>query len=124
MGFLRSKDTTKILRGSRNTSLLSQGAIEGGFGLFISKQLQSLTLSGITEQEEDAQKCLKVLKILKGDNFSNNSPANSQSTDICLGQVTLPTIQHLKPLLCPLVVLPVPLTIPAVPLHGSARSSK
>lgn len=44
--------------------------------------------------------------------------------DPCLREVTLLTIQHLKPLLCPLAVLPVPLTIPAVPLHGSARPSK
>jgi len=69
---------TKILCGSRNTSLLSQGALEGGLSPFISKWLQILTFSGITEQEEDAQKCVKVLQVLKGDHFSTNSPANSQ----------------------------------------------
>lgn len=79
VGFLQSKETTKNFCGSRNTSLLSQGALERGFGLFISKGLQTLTVSGITEQEEDTQKCLKVLKVLKGYHFSTKSPANIQA---------------------------------------------
>lgn len=79
VGFLWSKETTKILCGSTNTNLPSQCALQGDFGLFISKSFQSLTLSGIIEQEEDAQKLLKVLKVLKGDHFSTNYPFYSQS---------------------------------------------
>lgn len=67
VGFLRNKENTKIFCVSRNINFLSQGALDMGFGLFVSKWKQSLNLSRILEQEEGAQKCLKVLK---GDHFS------------------------------------------------------
>lgn len=142
VGFLWNKENTKIFCGNRNSNFLSQGALDMGFGLLISKWKQSLNFSRILEQEEGAQKCLKELK---GDHFSTQFWAKRQgmhgdtasslsschsnnirdgAPDPCSVQVTFPTIQHLKPLLCPLTVLPVPLAIPAVPLHGSARSNK
>lgn len=46
VGFLRNKNT-KIFCGSRNINFLSQGALDMGFGLFISKWKQSLNMSRI-----------------------------------------------------------------------------
>lgn len=77
VGFLQRKKTTKILCGSRSTSLLSQGALERDFGLSMSEWFQSLILTGFTEQEEDAQKWMKVHR---RSHFSTNSPAKNQGT--------------------------------------------
>lgn len=75
VGFLQSKETKRILCGSRSTILLSQGAPERDFGLSMSEWFQSLILTRFTGQEEDAQKCLKVHR---RSHFSTNSPAENQ----------------------------------------------
>lgn len=61
-GFSREQENTKIFCGSRNINFPSQGALDMGFGLYISKWKQNLNLSRILEQGKGAQRCLKILK--------------------------------------------------------------